>query len=32
LPLSRWWLGRFRYGPLEYLWRSFTYGAAATRG
>ena len=22
--LSRWWLKRFRYGPLEWLWRSFT--------
>ena len=22
--LSRWWLERFRYGPLEWLWRSFT--------
>ena len=24
--LSRWWLGRFRYGPAEWLWRSLTYG------
>jgi uncharacterized protein len=23
---SRWWLGRFRYGPCEWLWRSLTYG------
>nr|MDQ3082651.1 DUF418 domain-containing protein [Gemmatimonadota bacterium] len=22
---SRWWLARFRYGPLEWLWRSITY-------
>ena len=22
--LSRWWLKRFRYGPLEWLWRSIT--------
>jgi uncharacterized protein len=26
LPLSVWWLGRFRYGPIEWLWRSLTYG------
>ena len=24
--LSPWWLDRFRYGPLEWLWRSLTYG------
>lgn len=24
---SRWWLGRFRFGPVEWLWRSMTYGA-----
>lgn len=24
---SRWWLARFRYGPAEWLWRAFTYGA-----
>ncbi|TVQ33120.1 MAG: DUF418 domain-containing protein [Phycisphaeraceae bacterium] len=23
---SPWWLARFRYGPLEWLWRSLTYG------
>ncbi len=22
---SRWWLARYRFGPLEWLWRSFTY-------
>ncbi len=22
---SRWWLGRFKYGPFEWLWRSLTY-------
>ena len=22
---SRWWLSRFRFGPAEWLWRSFTY-------
>ena len=26
VPLSRWWLKRFRYGPAEWLWRSVTYG------
>jgi uncharacterized protein len=25
LVVSRWWLSRFRYGPMEWLWRSFTY-------
>ncbi len=24
--LSIWWSGRFRFGPVEWLWRSFTYG------
>ena len=23
--VSRWWLSHFRYGPLEWLWRSATY-------
>ena len=25
---SRFWLGRFRFGPVEWVWRSLTYGAA----
>lgn len=25
---SRWWLARYRFGPLEWLWRSGTYGRA----
>lgn len=28
VPLSHWWLKRFRYGPAEWLWRSLTYGKA----
>ena len=23
---SRWWLGRYAYGPMEWVWRAFTYG------
>lgn len=23
---SKWWLGKFRFGPLEWLWRTLTYG------
>jgi len=26
IPLSVWWLRRFRFGPLEWVWRSLTYG------
>jgi uncharacterized protein len=26
LAWSKPWLGRFRYGPLEWLWRCLTYG------
>jgi uncharacterized membrane protein YeiB len=25
LYLSTWWLGRYRFGPLEWVWRSLTY-------
>jgi uncharacterized protein len=23
---SHWWLGRYRFGPMEWLWRALTYG------
>jgi len=26
MAFSRWWLGRYAYGPAEWLWRAFTYG------
>jgi len=26
VQLSRFWLGRFQFGPFEWLWRSLTYG------
>ncbi|GAB3347291.1 DUF418 domain-containing protein [Lysobacter tyrosinilyticus] len=26
--LSRWWLARFQYGPVEWLWRKLCYGGA----
>ena len=26
IAFSVWWLGRFRFGPLEWLWRTLTYG------
>lgn len=26
IPLSVWWLSRFRMGPLEWVWRALTYG------
>jgi uncharacterized protein len=25
-PVSAWWLRRFRFGPVEWVWRSLTYG------
>jgi uncharacterized protein len=31
VPFSRWWLERYRYGPLEYLWRVATYGRISAR-
>lgn len=27
IPLSAWWLSRFRFGPIEWIWRRLTYGA-----
>jgi uncharacterized protein len=26
IPLSAWWLARYRFGPVEWLWRAATYG------
>lgn len=26
LPFSHWWLARYRFGPMEWLWRWLTYG------
>lgn len=26
VPLSAWWLRRYQFGPLEWLWRSLSYG------
>ena len=28
IPVSVWWLSRFRMGPLEWVWRALTYGKA----
>jgi uncharacterized protein len=25
---SAWWLQRYRYGPVEWLWRTLMYGTA----
>jgi uncharacterized protein len=25
IPISHWWMARFRFGPAEWLWRSLTY-------
>jgi uncharacterized protein len=25
IPFSRWWLSRYRYGPLEWIWRCLTW-------
>jgi uncharacterized protein len=27
IVFSRWWLTRYRFGPMEWVWRCFTYGA-----
>jgi len=32
VPLSRFWLARFEFGPMEYLWRLLTYGRSMARG
>ena len=26
IALSRWWLRRYRFGPVEWLWRTLMYG------
>jgi uncharacterized protein len=26
IPLSHWWLSRYRFGPVEWIWRRLTYG------
>ena len=31
VPFSKWWLARFEVGPMEYLWRTLTYGRSASR-
>ena len=25
IAFSHWWVARYRYGPMEWLWRGFTY-------
>ena len=31
IPFSVWWLARFEYGPVEWLWRRATYGVEVPR-
>ena len=26
VPFSNWWLSRYRFGPMEWIWRGLTYG------
>jgi uncharacterized protein len=26
MAFSRWWLTRYAYGPMEWVWRALTYG------
>ena len=26
VPLSKWWMSRYQFGPAEWLWRTLTYG------
>ncbi len=26
IAFSHWWLARFRFGPMEWVWRALTYG------
>lgn len=26
IPISHWWMKRFKFGPVEWLWRTLTYG------
>ncbi|MCC5928087.1 MAG: DUF418 domain-containing protein [Cyclobacteriaceae bacterium] len=30
IVLSHWWMQRFQYGPMEWLWRTLTYGKKVT--
>ena len=32
IPFSNWWLARYRFGPVEWLWRSLTCGRAQPWG
>lgn len=32
VPFSRWWLGRFQMGPMEYPWRWLSYGQRESVG
>ncbi len=28
IPLSAWWLSRYRFGPVEWIWRRLSYRQA----